>query len=329
MSIIEIKNLTKKFGNFTAVDNVSLSIERGEIFGLLGPNGAGKTTLLSMLTTLLKPTSGEAYVDGKSILNDKHEVRKLIGMVFQNQSLDDDLSAYENLDFHGEIYGLPKKLREQKIDELLALVGLGERKDDKVKKFSGGMKRRLEIVRSLMHEPKIVFLDEPSVGLDPQTRNSLIEYIKKLNVEKNITVIMTTHYMDEADKLCSRIGIIDKGKVIAMDNSDNLKKLVGGEVINLESTDPEKLKKLIAKDKKYNVVTKEGKNLEISSDDAKANASHLVILAHKNNIKIISTQVHTPTLEDVFLKLTGKTIREEESHGQSINVKRRMSRRRD
>ncbi|HOZ43532.1 MAG TPA: ATP-binding cassette domain-containing protein, partial [Methanoculleus sp.] len=202
MPAIDVRNLMKSFGDLTAVDNVSFAIASGEVFGLLGPNGAGKTTTISMLSTMQKPTSGTATVNGHDIVTAEDDVRKSIGIVFQDQSLDEELTAYENMDFHGRLYRIPGEERRQRIDELLTLVGLVDRKDDLVKTYSGGMRRRLEIARGLLHEPKVLFLDEPTLGLDPQTRNHLWEYIARLNEEKGITIILTTHYMEEADRLC-------------------------------------------------------------------------------------------------------------------------------
>ncbi len=213
MFAVTVEGLTKKFGDFTAVNNLSFNIKKGEVFGLLGPNGAGKTTTMSMLSTMLKPSSGKASVNGYDILKNEDDVRRSIGIVFQDQSLDEELTAYENMDFHGRLYRIPKDIRQKKIMELLKLVELDEKKDNIVKTYSGGMRRRLEIARGLLHEPKVLFLDEPTLGLDPQTRNLLWDYIDKLNKEKGISIILTTHYMEEADKLCHRIAIIDRGEI--------------------------------------------------------------------------------------------------------------------
>ncbi len=223
MPIIDVKNLVKKFGDFTAVDGVSFSVEKGEIFGFLGPNGAGKSTTIKILTTLLHQKEGTITVDGHDTLSDSDAVRHSFGIVFQDPSLDDDLTARENMEFHGVLYGLPKKIRRTRTDELLKFVDLFDRKDSLVKEFSGGMKRRLEIARGLLHHPKIIFLDEPTLGLDPQTRNHMWSYLKKLNAEEGITVFFTTHYMEEADKAAGRIAIIDHGKIIAMGSGNELK----------------------------------------------------------------------------------------------------------
>ena len=245
MDAISIKKLTKKFDDLVAVDNISFTIKEGEIFGFLGPNGAGKSTTLAMLSTLLNPTSGKALVNNFDIETDRDNVRKSIGMVFQDPTLDDELTAYENLDMHGRLYGVPKEIRKKRIIELMKLVELDDRKDSLVKTYSGGMKRRLEIARGLLHEPKILFLDEPTIGLDPQTRNKLWQYIKKLNKEQGITIIITTHYMEEADQLCDRIAIIDHGKIVTLDTSANLKNQIGGEVITIETSNPEKFSNVL------------------------------------------------------------------------------------
>lgn len=222
--IIEVENLTKKFKDFVAVDNISFNIKKGQILAFLGPNGAGKTTTIRMLTTLLHPTSGSMKVNGFNPVKEQNETRKSFGIVFQDPSLDNELTAWENLEFHGIMYNVPKSMRRERIEQLLKFVGLWERKNDYVKTFSGGMKRRLEIARGLIHHPKILLLDEPTLGLDPQTRNHLWEYVKKLNKKEGMTVLLTTHYMEEADKIADIIAIIDKGKIVAHGTSAQLKK---------------------------------------------------------------------------------------------------------
>lgn len=222
--IINVENLTKKFGDFTAVNGISFSVERGRIFGFLGPNGAGKTTSIKMLTTLLKPTSGRVLLDGHDPATDQADVRRSFGIVFQDPSLDDELTAKENMEFHGVLYKVPPDLRKKRIEELLKVVELWDRRDGLVKQFSGGMKRRLEIARGLLHHPKILFLDEPTVGLDPQTRNHIWNYIKNLNRQEGITVFFTTHYMEEADRAADQVTIIDHGRILAQGTPAALKK---------------------------------------------------------------------------------------------------------
>src|ERR1700689_4954640 len=227
--MISVSNLVKTFGDFTAVKDISFDVAQGEIFAFLGPNGAGKTTTIKMLTTLLKPTSGEVELDGLNPSVDQNEARQRFGIVFQDPSLDDELTAYENMDFHGVLYKVPKKVRLERIERLLKLFELWERRNDPVKQFSGGMKRRLEIARGLLHTPKIVFLDEPTLGWDPQTRNQLWTHVKKLNEEERVTVFLTTHYMEEAERIAHRIAIIDHGKIIAQGTADELKQQTGTE----------------------------------------------------------------------------------------------------
>ena len=227
---IEVKNLTKKFNDFVAVDNISFQIKKGEIFAFLGPNGAGKSTTIKNLTTIQKPTSGEIFVNGFNCQTQEKEVRESFGIIFQDQSLDEDLTAYENLNYHAILYKVKNK--EKKILELLEFVGLIDRKDDFVRNFSGGMKRRVEIARGLLHEPKILFLDEPTIGLDVQTKNFLWKHVKKLNKEKNITVFLTTHNMEEAESVADRIGIIDHGKILITGTPKEIKEKTGAK--NLE-----------------------------------------------------------------------------------------------
>jgi ABC-2 type transport system ATP-binding protein len=225
--IIKVENLVKNFGDFTAVNDISFTVARGCIFGFLGPNGAGKTTSIKMLTTLLKPTSGQVLLDGNDPAIDQTAVRRTFGIVFQDSSLDDELTAKENMEFHGVLYKVPSELRKKRIVELLKIVELWDRRDDLVKRFSGGMKRRLEIARGLLHHPKILFLDEPTVGLDPQTRNHIWNYIKDINRREKITVFFTTHYMEEADRAADEVTIIDHGKIAARGTPASLKKKAG------------------------------------------------------------------------------------------------------
>ena len=224
MNIIEVKNLIKKYDDITAVDDITFNVEKGKVFAFLGPNGAGKTTTIKMFTTLLKPTSGKVLVNGFDPVTNPNDVRRSFGIIFQDPSLDDELTAFENLEFHGVLYGVPKKVRRTRIDELLKIVELEKRRDDLVKEFSGGMKRRLEIARGLLHHPEIIFLDEPTLGLDPQTRNHLWSYIKDMNQKEGITVFFSTHYMEEADRMADRIAIIDNGKIVAEGMAQELKK---------------------------------------------------------------------------------------------------------
>ena len=305
-NIIEVKNLTKEFNGLTAVDGISFTVKEGEIFGFLGPNGAGKSTTISMLSTLVNPTRGRALINNFDIQSETDEVRRSIGLVFQDQSLDDRLTAKENLVFHARLYGVSKKEYPKRVEEVLKLVGLWDRKDSLVRSFSGGMKRRLEIGRGLIHYPKLLFLDEPTLGLDPQTRAHIWDYILKLREVHRMTIFMTTHYMNEAE-YCSRIAIIDRGKIIALDTPNRLKKRVGGDIIQMKSGEKEKLEAEIRK--KYRLKTKmEGEILQIEVTDGE---KFLPRLFNDLNTKISSIELRKPTLEDVFLKLTGRKIREE------------------
>ena len=222
MNIIEVTNLVKKFGDFTAVNGISFRVEQGEIFAFLGPNGAGKSTTIKMLTTLMQPTGGLMTLNGFNPINHPDSVRHSFGIVFQDPSLDDELTAWENMELHGVLYGVAKKIRRERVEQLLRFVELWDRKDDLVKHFSGGMKRRLEIARGLIHHPKILFLDEPTIGLDPQTRNHLWSYLKSMNREEGMTVFFTTHYMEEAERVANRIAVIDHGKIVAQGTSATL-----------------------------------------------------------------------------------------------------------
>jgi ABC-2 type transport system ATP-binding protein len=221
--MIKVQNLVKRFGELTAVDDVSFEVPRGEVFAFLGPNGAGKTTTIKMLTTLLRPTSGAVELDGLDPVRERDEVRKRFGVVFQDPSLDQDLTAWENMEIHGVLYGVPKQKRRERAEELLKLFELWERRDALVKTFSGGMRRRLEIARGLLHTPKVLFLDEPTLGLDPQSRNQMWTHVKQLNESDHVTVFLTTHYMDEADRVADRIAVIDHGRIVAIGSSQELK----------------------------------------------------------------------------------------------------------
>lgn len=290
-----------------------LDIHENEIFGLLGSNGAGKTTIIHMLATLLKPTSGTATVNGYDIIKESAKVRASIGIVFQAPSSDDMLTGYENLKINSLLYGIPRHLRENRIDWVLDLVGLTGRKDDQVKKYSGGMRRRLEIARGLIHKPKVIFLDEPTLGLDPSSRESMWRYIQRLAKEEKITIILTTHYMEEADKLCDRIGIIDKGKIIALDTPSKLKARIGGDIIKLKAKQNNILSIEILKHFTFvrKIEDMNDERLLILSVD---NASYNLPIILKQ-IDVESVEVTSRTLNDVFLHFTGRNIREQPEGG--------------
>lgn len=310
---IDMQNLTKKFKELTAVDDVNLTVKKGELFGLLGPNGAGKTTIINMLSTMLKPTSGTAKVWGFDISSDPTKVRRSIGVVFQGNTLDDRLTGRENLDLHGRLYGMSKNLRRERMVEVLELVELSERADEIVKTYSGGMMRRLEIARGLMHRPNLLFLDEPTLGLDPQTRNHIWDYIKRLNQEENITMVLTTHYMEEADSLCGRIAIIDNGKIAALGMPSELKAKLGGDIITLTTATEDAASGLLEICKKLEFVTDislSGNTIRITATSGERAIPQVLGAAAKEDFQIESVNLRKPTLDDVFLYHTGRAIRQ-------------------
>ncbi|HEY7683277.1 MAG TPA: ATP-binding cassette domain-containing protein [Gemmatimonadales bacterium] len=309
MAIIEIEQLTKQFDRLVAVDRLSLEVQPGEFFGLLGPNGAGKTTTLLMLTTLLKPTSGTARVNGFDVVREADAVRRSIGIVFQDPSSDDTLTGYENLKLHGMLYGVPAVLRERRIREVLELVDLAGRKDDIVKKYSGGMRRRLELARGLLHHPKVLFLDEPTLGLDPQSREHIWRYIEGLSREEGISLVITTHYMEEVDRLCDRLAIMDAGQIVALDSPASLKRTLGGDVVILKVGEP----RLQALESLPFVRKAEQRNglLYLTVTEA---SQHLPrILEVVGSVETV--EVRPATLNDVFLHYTGREIREGSPEG--------------
>ncbi len=306
--IVETNDITKIYDDFTAVDSVNLKIPRDSVFGVLGPNGAGKTTLISMLCTILSPTSGSAVVNGYDVVKNSRDVRASIGIVFQSRALDDMLTGREHLQMHASLYGVPANVRKQRIEEVLDLIALGDKADQFTKTYSGGMKRRLEIGRGLIHHPKVLILDEPTLGLDPQTRENIWGYISKLNKAEDITVLMTTHYMDEADKLCDRIAIMNHGKIIKEDSPLNLKRELKADTITIQVNQPDKfikeaekldfVKKIFVEDSEIKLMVERGENL----------IATLVDFANKKDIMVKSIEVKHPNLEDVFLNYTGTTI---------------------
>ncbi len=321
MDIIVTENLTKTFDGFTAVDHIKFSVKEGEIFGFLGPNGAGKTTTIKMLTTLLFPNEGSASIAGFDILKQRAMVRENIGIVFQEPALDTELTGRENLDFHARMYGLPQDKRKKRIIEVLTLVDLLDKQDVLVKNYSGGMKRRLEIARGLMHSPRVLFLDEPTLGLDAQTRRAIWEYIKQLNKDENTTIFLTTHYMDEADFLCDHIGIIDHGKILVMDKVDVLKKSVGNDVITLSCSDNETLQKRLEKEPWISNITPHGTSITLGAERGEEKIPVIFDIARSINVSISSVDVRKPTLDDVFLYYTGRRIREQTTDSSVSRVK--------
>lgn len=307
MDVIEASNLVKRFGELEAVKGVSFSVKEGEIFGFLGPNGAGKTTTINILCTLLKPTDGQAKVNGYDVIKERSQVRQSIGLVFQEPTLDDYLTAEQNLRFHGYAYGIPKNVLEPRLKELLEMMELWDRRKGKINTYSGGMKRRLEIARGLLHHPRVLFLDEPTLGLDPQTRRRIWDYIHDLRKRENLAIFMTTHYMDEAEN-CDRIAIIDYGRTVALDTLEKLKDGVGGDVISVKTEDNEEAMRLLEGQYKLKPSIENG----IISFTVPHGEEFLPKFVSGFPLRLLSIGLRRPTLEDVFLKLTGRNIREQE-----------------
>jgi len=321
--VISTDRLTKVYGEkIKAVDAIDLKVSKGEIFGLLGPNGAGKTTTIGMLTTIIKPTDGSAEVNGYSIIKDQDKVRKSIGIVFQDFSLDTILTGRENLEMSAQLYGLKRDETTKRIDELLDLVDLKARADSLVKTYSGGMKRRLELARGLLHKPVVLFLDEPTLGLDPQSRDSIWKYIKNMAETERTTIMLTTHYMEEADLMCDKIAIIDHGKIIKEGTPDSLKRSLGGDIVYVKAPkiDVNALKKLsFVKD----IQNKDGQ-AKITVTNSSANLAKLLSSIH--NVKAV--ELRSPTLNDVFLEYTGRNIRDENGDGSWFEDVMRQSQKR-
>ncbi len=314
MDAIRVENLVKAFNGFAAVDRVSFSVAEGELFGLLGPNGAGKTTTINMLATLLRPTSGSAVVAGHDVALDRDSVRRSIGIVFQEPALDGRLTGRENLEFHTMMYGIGRAERRRRIDEVMALVDLTDKAATLVEKYSGGMKRRLEIARGLTHRPKVLFLDEPTLGLDAQTRRHIWEYIRKLNEEAGVSIILTTHYMEEADFLCGRVAIMDHGRFVAMDSPDRLKDTLGGDIVSLElEGDSSAFLAEIARETWITRSQFHDGVLSLTMEKGERRIPDLVMRARQNGLTISCVHLRKPSLEDVFLRFTGRTIRDQEA----------------
>ncbi|WP_222919750.1 ATP-binding cassette domain-containing protein [Natrinema sp. SYSU A 869] len=310
MNAIHIDGITREFDGVTAVDDLSFAVERGELFGLLGPNGAGKSTLINMLVTLLPPTAGTAIVNGHDIRSEKGAVRSSLGIVFQEPALDEELTGAENLAFHARLYGQDRVERAARIDEVLELVGLSAERDDPVGTYSDGMKRRLEIGRGLLHEPAILFLDEPTVGLDARTRRDMWEYIEQLNETAGVSIVLTTHYIEEAEHLCDRVAIIDDGDIVAMDSPAALKASLGGDVVVLEFTDgdvPPALGERLAEQSWVREHTATDDVVRVTVDDGDARIADLVRLADGTGARISAIDLREPTLENVFLDVTDRS----------------------
>ncbi len=313
---IEIKSLTKSFGDVTAVNNISLSVKNGEIFGFLGPNGAGKSTTIMILTTLLKPTSGQALISGFDVATNAKQVRQNIGYVQQEITVDEYLTGRENLLLQAKLNHIPKNEIDKRIDEILTLIELTDKQDKTVVTYSGGMRKRLDIAGGLLHRPKVLFLDEPTVGLDIQTRRKIWQYIKKIHDEFKMTIFLTTHYMEEADQLCDRIGIIDDGKIQVIDSPENLKKAMGNEVISLIFEEGENRDSFLSELEKIefvNKINKDGSKLTLFASNGTEVIPKIFQISSKLNIKITSISLTQPTLDDVFISYTGHEIRDDDS----------------
>lgn len=310
---IETFDLTRKFNSIVAVDKLNLKIEHGEIFGLLGPNGAGKTTTISMLCTIINPTSGTASINGFDIVKEPDKVRKSIGIVFQDPSIDDRLTGRENLEFHAMLYGVPKDVREKRIAEVLKLVELEDRANSIMRTYSGGMRRRLEIARGLLHYPRILFLDEPTLGLDPQTREHIWKYIEELAKREKITIVLTTHYMEEAEKLCNRVAIIDYGVIKALDTPNNLNNSLEGDVIRIKTSSIKLLTTELSGKISILKSSEASGLLSITVKNGEMQIPKIVEIANRASVNIESIVLQKPTLNDVFLYYTGREIRAAEA----------------
>jgi ABC-2 type transport system ATP-binding protein len=303
--VIDVAALGKRFGDVEAVREVTFRVSEGEVFGFLGPNGAGKTTTIHMLCTLLRPTSGQAAVAGFDVVRQRDAVRRSIGLVFQNTTLDDALTAEQNLRFHAYAYGVPGGVRERRIEELLSLVELAERRRDRVRNFSGGMKRRLELARGLLHRPRVLFLDEPTLGLDPQTRRRVWDYIAELHGRERLTVFMTTHYLDEAEQ-CDRIAIIDDGRIVALDSPDALKRAAGGDRIAFTTAEPTAAAEELREHFRLSPILTDGSvTFHVPNGEA-----FLPDFVRSFSLPLEAISLRRPTLDDVFLDLTGRQIRD-------------------
>jgi ABC-2 type transport system ATP-binding protein len=327
-NVIEVKGLTKVFNHsLTAVDHIDFSVKRGEIFGFLGPNGAGKTTTISMLITILKPTSGKATILGGDIAKQSLEVRSSIGVVPQEYTADEDLTGYENILLCADLYGIPRSVSKKRALDLLQLVELMAFKDKRVQTYSGGMRRRLELACGLINRPKVLFLDEPTLGLDVQTRAATWNYVKMLKREFGMTLFLTTHYLEEADALCDRIAIIDHGRIVVIGTPAELKDSLGGDIITLAIQKDEDITELISKIEHVKEVTKENGGYTIKSANGEVTAPLIIEALRKNGHVVTKLSLTKPTLNEVYLQYTGKSMRDSEESRENV-ARQRMTMRR-
>ncbi|MCX7841979.1 MAG: ATP-binding cassette domain-containing protein [Clostridia bacterium] len=324
-NIIEVCGLVKKFESIIAVNKAGFNVEEGEIFGFLGPNGAGKSTTIKLLCTILKQNEGSVHINGYNTLSQPHRVRESVGIIFQDPSLDNNLTVVENLYFHAKLYHVPGRLIKERIEEALELVDMSERGNSLVRTLSGGMKRRVEIARGMLHAPRLLFLDEPTIGLDPQTRKQVWEYIGELRTKKGMTMFLTTHYMEEAE-ICSRIAIMDQGRIIALDTPGNLKRMVGGDVVTIKTGNPSGIKSQLDVNPGLQCEIIDNETIRIILSDS---GKSIPTLFEKFGDEIREIDVKKTTLEDVFIKLTGRKIREEEGNAHRDRTKNFMKMRKE
>ncbi len=326
-NVIVAEKLTRVFNGLTAVDRVSFVVRAGEIFGFLGPNGAGKTTTIKMLTTVLKPTSGRASVFGYDVVKEDSMVRQVIGVVPQEYTADEDLTGYENVMLCASLYGIPREVAKRRAAQLLDLVNLSRFKDKPVEFYSGGMRRRLELACGLINRPKVLFLDEPTLGLDVQTRTTIWEYIRKLRREYGITIFMTTHYLEEADALCDRIAIIDRGRILVIGRPGDLKKNLGGDIIVLSVDTRADVSRIIKRVKNVKEVIRQNETYRIKASLGRLTAPRIIEVLRKHGVSVTKLSLSEPTLNDVYLEFTGRSIRDAEKspddvHRQLVTIRR-------
>ena len=330
-SIVEVKDLVKQYSKeVLAVKGISFDVREGEVFGFLGPNGAGKSTTISMITTLLTPTSGTILLDGMDVVKEANKVRKAIGLVPQFLTADDELSGRENMQLHADLYGVPRKVAKERIDELLKIVKLEEAADRRVDTYSGGMRKRLELAEGLINRPRILFLDEPTLGLDIQTREIIWEYVKKVREESNMTVFLTTHYLEEADSLCDRIAIIDEGVIKVIGTPNELKESLGGDVIKATIDDDSDHCSDISRMGGVSGVAKDGSEYRIKTKDGDRTMTDVLTASTADGWKLRAISLHVPSMNEVFLEYTGKALRDEEGgpkmdkRTQAVQARRRQ-----